>query len=351
MSEHYLELYKKYRPKTWDDVIGQETIVNSLKNSVINNKIPTAYLFSAGPGQGKTTIAFILAKALNCEHLKEDGSPCNECATCKAIDERTQIGVRYISMANNGSAEDVRRIMQEARLAQPLKKQVWIMDEVQNLSPAAQDALLTSLESEDMKSLFIFCTTDPEKIKPAVLSRLQQRTLNPIKTSDLLRLLGKILKSEGLQGKITKEQAVQAAQEANGSARNAIRNLEMLLNDGKLPNNYSLDVVKKMLSGNSVEIYQLTNKMAEDGQNFAKTLESVYRNYVDMLQIKAGHTDKDERLIELSKSVNGNILLQAITEIGNTLQSMSNKVVDYRILFEICSTKIALLIKKSQQKQ
>ena len=348
MSEQYIELYKKYRPRVWDDIIGQETVVNSLKNAIINNTIPTAYLFNGLAGSGKTTSAFILAKALNCEHIDENGNPCNKCETCKSIDEQTQIGIKYISMANNGSAEDVRKLMADARLSQPIKKQVFILDEVQNLSSAAQDAMLIGLESETIKTLFILCTTDPEKIKPAILSRVQQRTFSSIKTSELIKHLANIMKTENLKGKFTKEQIIQAAQDANGSARNAIRNLELLMSDGVIRNSHAFDLCKAIIDGESVEVYKISNLISEEGQNYTKTTEELYKMFSKMLQIKSNIEIEDLKLNSLSENTTGNFVLKALKELGDTLTYISNKAVEPRILMEIACTKLALISKKGK---
>ena len=162
MSDKYIELYKKYRPKKWEDIIGQETIVTPIKNAIKSNKIPTGYIFSGLAGTGKTTLALLIAKVLNCHQLDENMNPIEDDIT-RAIDNDSLIGVKQISMAN-ATVEDVRKIMAESFISQPIKKKVFILDEFHNCSKAAFESILTDLESTNQDSLFICCTTEPDKI-------------------------------------------------------------------------------------------------------------------------------------------------------------------------------------------
>lgn len=190
----YVELYKKYRPKGWAGIIGQDSAVKQIKEAIKNNRVPTAYSFSGPAGTGKTTIAKVIAKTLNCPNVGEDLEPCNECPTCRAIDSDTLIGVQYFSMANNGEVDTVRRIVQDAQTKVAINKKVIIIDEYHNLSPKGFDALLIPLEKENMNALFIFCTTELDKIRPAVLSRTQNISLKPVKQKDLAKNLIEIAK-------------------------------------------------------------------------------------------------------------------------------------------------------------
>lgn len=347
----YVELYKKYRPRSWDTVIGQKSIVESLKTVLKNETVPTAYLFNGPAGTGKTTVAKIMAKALNCENITDKINPCNECKTCKAIDSDSQMGVKYISMSEIGKgAEAVRNIMNEALLSQPVKKQVWILDEVQNLSKEAQDAMLIGLESEKMPSLFILCTTDPEKIKPAILSRVQQKTFSRVSLKELAQHLAMISQKENIFDKVGKEGIVEAVKNSNGSVRTAIGNLELLATDGKLPTNYSSDMITLALNGDVLGVYNLVNQMSQDGQNFSKSLENIYSELVELFQLVSGVPIKNQQLIELSKLVKPTIVLLALNEVSNTIFMMSNKNIDSMTLFSICLSKIAFAAKKSKEK-
>lgn len=340
-----MELYKKYRPKTWNDVIGQDNIVEGLKKAVLDKKIPTAYAFFGGPGTGKTTCALILAKALNCDNLDSEGNPCNECHYCKAIDSKSQLGVDYISMANNGSVEDIRKIVAEARLAQPVKHQIKILDEVQNLSSAAFDSLLIPLESEQMKTLFILCSTNPEKIKPAVLSRCQVRQFYPVDVKTLANNLLKIAKQENL--KVTKEQIISAVKSANGSVRNSISNLETILSTGSLPDTYSVKIIDALLTKQPENIFKLTKEMSSTGQNFVKATEYLYEELSDILLHKGG-VKVSTKTEELSNKLTLTFVINSMDILGNAMNNMSNNVVDNKILLEVALTKILIKLKQNK---
>ena len=153
----YMDLYKKYRPKTWGEVVGEKPVVDSILTAVKNNALPSAYLFSGPRGCGKTTVARLLAKTLNCTNLDEDFNPCNECSACKAIDSNSFLGVHYISAANNGDIGSIRNILSSIqRRTLGVKRPIWIIDEFQNLSKQAFDTFLIPLEQDSPNALFIF---------------------------------------------------------------------------------------------------------------------------------------------------------------------------------------------------
>lgn len=208
----YMELYKKYRPKTWNEVIGQDTIVQDLRQAVADDRLPTAYLFSGPRGTGKTTDAIILAKAINCEHPNGKGDPCNECSTCISIDKNTCPGFHYISAANNGGVDQVREFMNQSRRASNIRKPVWVIDEVHRLSSAGFDALLIPLEDTSLPSLFIFCTTEINKVPTTITSRLQNRTFSLVSSDDLRELSHRLLSQEGYR-EVNEDEARQIATE------------------------------------------------------------------------------------------------------------------------------------------
>ena len=350
----YLELYKKYRPDNFDKVIGQDSIVKSLKTAIIEDTLPTAYLFSGTAGTGKTTLALIVAKALNCENRRDDGHPCNECSTCKAIDNNSLLGIKYITMAENGSAESVRKIMEESRLSQPIKKKVFILDETQNLSSAAQDAMLIGLEDKKQKTLFIFCSTDPQKIKPAVMSRVQTRKLREPSIQELYHHLLSIVKQEPeiLQKfkskEFSKESLIQCALMANGSVRNAIGNLESLISSGSIPTEYSTKVLEAIVTGNPLNVYTITNQMSQEGVDFNKTAEQIYKSLVDLFRNLNGIELENSSLIDISTKLNIKTVPIMIDIISKTLLQVKNKVIDYKILYEVGFIKMLMAYKKQE---
>lgn len=345
MSE-YVELYKKYRPKDWNDIVGQDHVVESLRQAVIDNNIPSGYLFAGKQhGSGKTSSALVLAKALNCENLKEDGNPCNECSTCHNIDNNRQIGFQYISMANRGSVDDVRDIVSKSQMAQPIKRQVWILDECHRMSTAAMEAWLIPLESDTNKSVFIFCSTEPEKILDTVKSRLQLRTFSSIDTKVIANKLLEVTKAEKL--KVTPEQIVEAAREANGGLRNAMANLEILANGGELTTSARSRILNLLVSKNPVQVLALTSELEKDGADFKGLSEQLFRDLSTLILLSAGaNLEESEAFKTVSKSIGTAKLLHCADILGDTLNRMAYNTVDKRILFEISLTKITNVLRQ-----
>lgn len=297
-----------------------------------------------------TTIAKIFAKAINCKHTDENGNPCNECDICRGIDSDSLLGVKYISMANHGSVDDVRAIIQASRLAMPIKNPVWILDEGQNLSSAAQDAFLIGLEDEKQKNVFIFCTTDPQKIKPAILSRLQQRNLKPVDYKTLGRHIVNIAKKEHLYpDKLTNDDLISIVENANGSVRNAISNLQTLSSNGELPMIFVDDILEKIAKADTIGTYTIVEKMSNSSQSFTKNMEKIYDSFFKMFKYKSGIKldETDRKLMSLANSFSLSFLNKAIEITGDSLMAINRKTIDDKILFQMLLFKLSTLQNKS----
>lgn len=345
----YVELYKKYRPKGWVGIIGQDSAVKQIKEAIKNNRVPTAYSFSGPAGTGKTTIAKVIAKTLNCPNVGEDLEPCNECPTCRAIDSDTLIGVQYFSMANNGEVDTVRRIVQDAQTKVAINKKVIIIDEYHNLSPKGFDALLIPLEKENMNALFIFCTTELDKIRPAVLSRTQNISLKPVKQKDLAKNLIEIAKKEGIP--INKEAILYCAKKAKGSVRTSISLFEKFINSGELETSKIDKCIEHIIYGETIETIAIINEMGSDGENFNDAIASLYEHFTLALQEVSGVTTNNEIATQIAKNWTGAMVLKALTMLGDAVLTFNHRQIDSKLLFEIPALKLTLIAKQQKIKR
>ena len=168
----YQSLYRRYRPRRFGELRGQDHVVRALRNAVRDDRVGHAYLFSGPRGTGKTSSARILAKVLNCER-PVDGEPCCECASCLAVEAGTSYDVHELDAASNNGVDAMRDLIDKAMLGTPGRHKVYILDEVHMLSKAAEAALLKTLEEPPSHVVFVLATTDPQKVSPTIVSRTQ----------------------------------------------------------------------------------------------------------------------------------------------------------------------------------
>jgi len=222
--EQHLVLYRQFRPTNFDEVIGQDHIVNALRNQVKSGQIGHAYLFTGSRGTGKTSSAKIFARAINCLNNK-DGSPCGECEVCKALEDSVNMDVVEIDAASNNSVEDVRDMIANLKFL-PVngKYKVFIIDEVHMLSISAFNALLKSIEEPPKHIVFILATTEVHKVPATILSRVMRFDFKLINTNDLEKLLVKIFDKTGIKAD---EESIKAiARAGEGSVRDTLSTAE-----------------------------------------------------------------------------------------------------------------------------
>jgi DNA polymerase-3 subunit gamma/tau len=223
----YLVMARKYRPQGFDEVVGQAHVTTTLKHAIQANRISHAYLFAGPRGTGKTTVARILAKALNCKE-GPTSQPCNKCDSCKEITIGRGLDVMEIDGASNNSVDDIRTLRENIRYVPTQQKyKVYIIDEVHMLSDSAFNALLKTLEEPPAHAIFIFATTEPHKVPQTVLSRCQRFDFRRIPTTDLVDTIGDIAKKEGIE--ITKEASYILARRADGSLRDVLSLLDQVI--------------------------------------------------------------------------------------------------------------------------
>ena len=224
----YQALYRKYRPQTFDELIGQAHVTTTLAREVAEGRVAHAYLFTGPRGTGKTTTARIIAKSLNCENRRPDGEPCNECASCAAITEGTSLDVLELDAASHNSVDDVRDIQLSVTTvaSAPTSKRVFVLDEAHMLSKAAGNALLKTLEEPPDHVHFVLATTEPYKLADTIRSRTQRFDFHPVPTEDLAGYLSNIADQEGYRAEPAALVAI--ARHASGSVRDALSLLEQV---------------------------------------------------------------------------------------------------------------------------
>lgn len=230
----YTALYREWRPKNFNDVVGQKHITTTLKNQIINNRIAHAYLLCGTRGTGKTSTAKILAKAVNCLDLK-DGEPCNECEMCRKINQGLAIDVIELDAASNNSVDNIRDIISKVMTPpSEARHKVYIMDEVHMLSSGAVNAFLKTLEEPPSNTIFILATTDPQKLPITILSRCQRFDFTRIKSQDIFDRLRKIVKEQGVFADDKSLNLI--ARMSDGAMRDALSVLDQAISmgDGKI---------------------------------------------------------------------------------------------------------------------
>ncbi|MCR5431896.1 MAG: DNA polymerase III subunit gamma/tau [Lachnospiraceae bacterium] len=352
----YLALYRKYRPSTFDEVKGQDHIVTTLKNQLKTGRVGHAYLFCGTRGTGKTSIAKIFAKAVNCESPVE-GSPCGKCNVCKSIEDGSFMNVIEIDAASNNGVDSVRQIVDEIKYSPSEGKyRVYIIDEVHMLSTGAFNALLKTLEEPPSYVIFILATTEAHKIPITILSRCQKYSFRRISVETIAEHLGSILKSEGIEAE---EKALQyVARLADGSMRDAESLLDQCI-AFYLGQDLTYEKVLQILGGLDNETYAgllryiVKNDVARalgvfdeamiEGKDSARFVTEFITYIRNVLIVKT--TPRPERVleysneqIELLRNEARHYEVSTIIKYINSLSELSNKLrfaTQKRVLTEV----------------
>ncbi|MCD8203570.1 MAG: DNA polymerase III subunit gamma/tau [Coprobacillus sp.] len=357
----YKALYRTYRPMTFDEVAGQEHIVTTIKNALANNKLAHAYLFAGPRGTGKTTMAKLLAKALNCE--EGVGHQCNHCKNCIAINEGTHPDVIEIDAASNNGVDDVRDLIEKVKYGSILGKyKVYIIDEVHMMSASAFNALLKTLEEPPENVVFILATTEPHKVLPTILSRCQRYDFTKLKDQDIHDRLVEVLNKERIA--INDEAVDLIVQLADGGMRDALSILDQVLaySNNKLVtqdilNIFSLetneekigllmDISKNKLQSVLARLNRYFTKgtdikrLTDDLLNILKDL-LIYQNTSNPDLLSAIKLDE---IRELSAELSGEDVMKYIDAFMNVVNEYKN-VSSINPLFEICVLKLCSLNK------
>ena len=295
----YKALYRSYRPTNFGEVIGQKHVIQTLKNALKEDKISHAYAFCGLRGIGKTTIARILAKAVNCLNLN-NGEPCNECANCKAIDENATTDIIELDAASNNGVDEIRNILDKVNfLPSTLKKKVYIIDEVHMLSTAAFNALLKTLEEPPAYVMFILATTEPHKIPMTILSRCQRFDFKQLTLEELTVELELICEKEGIQ--ITDEALSKISEAAEGGMRDALSILDQasvyakdkVTSDdvdavtGNVSNNKLIELIKAFNNDDATLAINIVNDLLNMGKEVTRLITNVVQFARDLLLFKS----------------------------------------------------------------
>lgn len=307
----YKALYRQERPETFQDVIGQEHIIRILENQIKTDKVGHAYLFCGTRGTGKTTIARLLAKGVNCLHENSEARPCGSCAHCQAISEGTFVDVIEMDAASNRGITDVREIKESVKYPPAVgRKKVYIIDEVHMLTTPAFNALLKTLEEPPENIIFILATTDPEQLPQTILSRCQRMDFKRLSHAMLVEYYSKICESRGIE--LKKGAADIIATSADGSVRDGLSLLEQSLASGEkvitedivnlyggaVSQKFLIDLTNCVLKGDVAGGIVSINSQIEDGKESGQILKDWIRHFRNLMVAKV--VDNPSAVIDLS---------------------------------------------------
>ena len=358
----YLAIYRRFRPKTFDEMIGQEHIVKTLTNQIQSGRIGHAYLFCGTRGTGKTTTAKIFARAINCEH-PVNGSPCGECETCKALADPANLDILEMDAASNNKVENVREIRDKVQYPPVAGKyKVYIIDEVHMLTPEAFNALLKTLEEPPAHAVFILATTEQHKLPATILSRCMRFDFKLVPDKLIVSLIERIYKEVGKE--YEKEAVVKIARSGEGCVRDALSVADLCLSfsDKKLTYNDVIDVLgasdnqktyellEGMFASSSAKALSVTEELCASGKSvglMCKDVQSVLRDVLivktckDYAEVLAMPENELSAIRSLADMVDEHRMLR-ILEIFSSVENDLKYSTHPRVVFETAVLKATM---------
>ena len=324
---------RKYRPSTFTDVVGQESITNTLSRAIKDNHLAQSFLFCGPRGVGKTTCARILAKTINCENITENVTACDNCESCKSFNEHHSFNIHELDAASNNSVDDIRNLVDQVRFAPQVGDySIYIIDEVHMLSSAAFNAFLKTLEEPPKHAIFILATTEKHKIIPTILSRCQIFDFKSIQVNDIISHLEFVAKSEGIE---TEKDALHiVAQKSGGSLRDSLSMFDRLVDSTNLSltyksvienlnildHDYYLRITNQIISNDISSVMLTFNEILMNGFDAHQFIMGLASHFRDLLVSKDPQTivllDKGEELktkyLEQSENCDLSFLIKAL---------------------------------------
>lgn len=361
----YLALYRKYRPRIFEDVVGQEHIIRTLQNQIKTGRIAHAYLFTGSRGTGKTTIAKIFSRAVNCgEHI--NGSACGVCETCKKIEDGASINIIEIDAASHNGVDNIREINEEVKYSPAVGKyKVYIIDEVHMLSTGAFNALLKTLEEPPTHVIFILATTDPQKIPVTILSRCQRFDFKRINANAMVECLHQYMEQESIA--IEDEALAYIARLADGGMRDALSLLEQCISFyfdemitvqkvlylvGAVDSQMLFDMITALTSYDSQAAIRICDEVNMQGRSIRQFAADLLVHCRNLLVAKTTHEDSGVldyskeyivRLLEQAEQVQVPTLMhyiKALSALDGELRVASNQ----KILLEVAVLRLSEIV-------
>lgn len=338
----YQALYRKYRPNNLDEVVGQDVIIQTLKNEILHNKLTHAYLFTGPRGTGKTSVAKILAKTVNCTNLN-GFMPCNKCVSCTQINQKQTTDIIEIDAASNNGVDEIRELKSKVNLVPSNSKyKVYIIDEVHMLTVGAFNALLKTLEEPPKHIIFILATTDPHKIPSTILSRCQRFDFKRISTPKIVERLKYIVKEEQID--IEEEALFEIARLSDGGMRDSISMLDQVVSfsegaitlkdvhevNGTLSQKDMKEFIENLFQGNLEYLFHKLDECNNSGKNFIKLTEEIILFLRNLLLYKTvpnyfKETNQNIAPYEtFQNEINVENLVSMIQSFNSTINEMKN---------------------------
>lgn len=350
----YQALYRKYRPKTFDDVYGQQIVVQTLKNVIKNNKLTHAYLFVGPRGTGKTSIAKIFAKTINCLH-PEDGLSCEKCDICISNNSNENVDIIEMDAASNNGVDEIREIRNHITLLPTVSKyKIYIIDEVHMLTTGAFNALLKTLEEPPEHIIFILATTEPHKIPLTIMSRCQSFEFKPIPVATIKERLKYICSQENIN--IDDKSLNLIAEESNGGLRDAVSMLDqlnayadgnikyedVLLLNGRINDDEIEKFMTEMVNDDLNSVFTKIESWQEEGKNFIYICEDFIRFLRnELIKFKLENNSNIVNLIGENKTIE---VIMILNKISNDMKISKDK----KVLFDVTIINITNILKSKQ---